>query len=279
MITMKKKEYNEYFNNVEMNTNDYESIKNNILNKKIKRHKMKPLFICIILILLITSSIPPIVAYVINKNIVTYSKEDNPHKNIVVMETEVYTNARLDRKYPEGLISPNELYTIGELEKKLNIKIPKTSYLPNLVFTSGTTGAVSYDGTIGRMWFGKYEDPNSNVVIMQNGTYEHKEDGIDFEMVIYTTAYPSKDEQLMIGVSGVFTHVEEYQIKSLNTTATIIRQEVEERPMYLAPSTIYMPTDYLIFFDYQGISCFITLHEHLGFRNNDVYEFLETLYA
>ncbi len=270
---MKKKEYNEYFNNVEMNTNDYESIKNNILNKKIKRHKMKPLFICIIVAISL-GIITPVAARVINKSIKVYGVDDNPYKekNEKVFSNEMYSNVTLNRNYPEKLLKEGTIYSTKDLMSVLNISVPKNNMIKMSYLRANKVE--SNNRLISHASFTNEDETGTKIVGTNDYSFEEPIINISF----YTEEYKDSNERRVLGVSVNDPIIEEYYIKSLETTAIIIHSNVEEEKKYdkNGKEYVFTPTLYFISFEYNDM-IFDIVYDGIFFKKtNYLYELLNS---
>ena len=195
--------YKRFLDSIDLNENEYNQIKNNIIqsNKLIPKFKFR-----YALILLITLSIGTLIELCTSKaissniNIKKTSFENYEH-------LEINSDTTFDKEIPTNYFEIGKYYSYEEIENKLNIKLLKNNLFNNR-----------------NLLLQSCEKSNDHIAKMVFTLIDEKEEyplkDIEFSIVL-KTKYNINDIDLWIEGGGFQT--EKYYIKSLNTEAGILK--------------------------------------------------------
>ena len=189
--------YKEFFKNVNLTDNEYDEIKNNVLNnKKTRSFKLKYAYILLL------------VVFVSFAGIVSASKIIN-HMKIDINEErgikKITSEAVIDKDYDSRLFEEKNYYTYAEIEEKLGFKLLKSDYYDSDLFK--VYGPSIKDGKIASIAFGMVNRDKSSLK-MESSFF-----------ISIDTKIASKEPDFL--VSGN-TYFEKYYIKSLGVEVSII---------------------------------------------------------
>lgn len=248
-----KNEFRDEFDKLLLLDNDKEKIKNNIyrisnINKR--KRKMYSLFLSLIFVSFMTfciayaddikDTLNNIFYYHVTKG--DYQKKDyiyinsnavkeiNQNANLVSPSkcvAESYSLALLDNLDKDCYPS----YTVYELEKELGVKLLKSNYFKNQRAIYDIE--VKNNDKYAYLSFGYYINS-----YFDRKNYLESEPSIYFSYVIKTKYYDRVNEILGIGKSAESKNIEQYYIKKIKTTASIIKKN---------------DNDIYYVFDYDGI--------------------------
>ena len=274
MINMKKKDYNNYFNDIEISKSESEQIKNNILNNKIKSHKLRPTFILLLIVIISISVITPTAAIIRNNPITVFKKGENHNKNEGDHEGDinVYSNTISKKIYPPNLLKINTTYKTEEVEKLLNIHIPKNK-MTMMQFLN--VHALETDNEkITKLTLINYDALNGTFF----GTDKHYLSEPRYNITICTIECAKEEIHQIMAITAADLKTTKYYIKSIDTEATIVYQDREEEVAYDGSGYIYTPIDWFIIFDYEDVNYVIMVNGYDFKRKDYIYEVLESFY-
>ncbi len=259
---MKKKDYNNYFDEIELSKKESNIIKDNIINKSTPRRRLKPVYI-VALIIICGIGLTPVTASVIKSNFILYNKNNpNPHSELQDEEhrsKSVYITSKLNNHYSNDIVNLNEDYKLNELEKKLGIvflknnKIDMESFKVNNKETVGTS-------TIG-------------LALINNDKQNKK---IELGIIFYTKEDIVKERKL-IGMQSKKVVQKEYYINSLKTKAIIMYNDIE--PNIIDENQVIYTTPFMAVFEKDNIIYSIYLEGQDGYTLEKLYEILESFYS
>lgn len=185
-----------YFKNIDLTDEEYEIIRNNILNnKKTRRFKMKYAYILILIVFV------SFVGAVSASKIINQMKINiNEEKHI----KEITSSVTIDEDYDSALFENGNYYTYDEIEEKLGFKLLKSSHYDSDLFIASPEAV---DGKLSSVDF-----------IMVNSDKSWMYPWSSFRVYVATKYSDSGFHFKVVGP----TYLETYYIKSLGVEANIL---------------------------------------------------------